>query len=123
MIDSHAHLDDPQFDADRDAVIARAVAAGVETIVCVGTTLESSRAAVRLAERYGEIYAAVGIHPNSLPKRPRTTGTVSSPWQTIPAWWRWARRAWTATGTSPPWSCRSSIFAAISAWAANGNCR
>ena len=50
MIDSHAHLDDPQFDADRDAVIARAVAAGVETIVCVGTTLESSRAAVRLAE-------------------------------------------------------------------------
>ncbi len=65
MIDSHAHLDDPQFDADRDAVIARAVAAGVETIVCVGTTLESSRAAVRLAERYGEVYAAVGIHPNS----------------------------------------------------------
>jgi TatD DNase family protein len=65
MIDSHAHLDDPQFDADREAVIARAVAAGVETIVCVGTTLESSRAAVRLAERYHEVYAAVGIHPNS----------------------------------------------------------
>ena len=65
MIDTHAHLDDPQFDADREAVIARAVAGGVEAIVCVGTTLESSRAAVQLAERYGEVYAAVGIHPNS----------------------------------------------------------
>jgi TatD DNase family protein len=65
MIDSHAHLDDPQFDADRDAVLARAAAAGVEQIVCVGTTLESSRAAVRLAESYPQVYAAVGIHPNS----------------------------------------------------------
>ncbi len=65
MIDSHAHLDDPQFDADRQAVIARSAAAGVEAVVCVGTTLESSRAAVRLAETHPEIYAAVGIHPNS----------------------------------------------------------
>ena len=65
MIDTHAHLDDPQFDEDRDAVLARSQAAGVEAIVCVGTTLESSRAAVRLAENYSQIYAAVGIHPNS----------------------------------------------------------
>ena len=50
MIDTHAHLDDPQFDADRDDVLARSLAAGVEGIVCVGTTLESSRVAVRLAE-------------------------------------------------------------------------
>jgi TatD DNase family protein len=65
MIDTHAHLDDPQFDADRDDVIARSVAAGVEMIVCVGTTLDFSRIAVRLAETYPQVYAAVGIHPNS----------------------------------------------------------
>ncbi len=65
MIDSHAHLDDPQFDADRDAVIARCLAAGVESVVCVGTSLDSSRAAVRLAETHPAVYAAVGIHPNS----------------------------------------------------------
>jgi TatD DNase family protein len=65
MIDTHAHLDDDQFDADRDAVIARAVAAGVEAIVCVGTTVQSSLAAIRIAETYPQAYAAVGIHPNS----------------------------------------------------------
>ena len=65
MIDTHAHLDDPEFDADREAAIARARAAGVEAIVCVGTTLASSRAAVRLAETHADIYAAVGVHPNS----------------------------------------------------------
>ena len=65
MIDTHAHLDDPQFDADRDDVLARSLAAGVEGIVCVGTTLESSRVALRLAEKYPQVRAAVGIHPNS----------------------------------------------------------
>jgi TatD DNase family protein len=65
MIDTHAHLDDPQFDADRDAVIARAVAAGVEVIVCVGTTVQTSQTATGLAETYPQVYAAVGIHPNS----------------------------------------------------------
>ena len=65
MIDTHAHLDDPQFDADRDAVIQRSLAAGVEAIVCVGTTLATSRVAIDLAETYPAIHAAVGIHPNS----------------------------------------------------------
>jgi TatD DNase family protein len=64
-IDSHAHLDDEQFASDRDAVIARAVAAGVQAIVCVGTTVQSSRAAVRVAQTCPQVYAAVGIHPNS----------------------------------------------------------
>ena len=65
MIDTHAHLDDPQFDADRAAVIERGRQAGIEAVVCVGTTLASSRAAIRLAETYPEVFAAVGIHPNS----------------------------------------------------------
>jgi len=64
VIDSHAHLDAEEFDADRPAVIARARAAGVEEMLCVGITAESSRAAVRLAEVEEAVFAAVGIHPN-----------------------------------------------------------
>lgn len=64
LTDSHTHLDFPQFDADREAVIERAREAGLVAIVNVGTSLSSSRAAVTLAERYDFIYAAVGIHPH-----------------------------------------------------------
>jgi len=65
MIDTHCHLDDAQFDADRAAVIAGAAAAGVDGMISLGTTLVSSQATVRLAETYSTVYAAVGIHPNS----------------------------------------------------------
>ena len=64
LIDSHAHLDFHQFDADREAVIERAREAGLVAIVNIGTSLSSSRAAVALAEKYDFIYAAVGVHPH-----------------------------------------------------------
>ena len=64
LIDTHAHLDQPEFDADRPAIVARARAAGVEAIVAIGVTADSSAAVVRLAGEYPEVYAAVGIHPN-----------------------------------------------------------
>lgn len=64
MIDSHTHIHDPAFDQDRDAVIKRAIDSGVQTMITVGCDLESSRAAVALADRYDEIYATVGIHPH-----------------------------------------------------------
>ncbi|HEY68398.1 MAG TPA: TatD family hydrolase [Thermoflexia bacterium] len=64
LIDSHAHLNFPQFDADREAVIARARKAGLVAILNVGTDLASSRAAVKLAEKYDFLYAAVGVHPH-----------------------------------------------------------
>jgi TatD DNase family protein len=65
FFDTHAHLDQEEFDADRPAVIDRARQAGVEYILGVGIDLASSRITVRLAEDHTEIYAAVGIHPNS----------------------------------------------------------
>ncbi len=64
LIDTHAHLDQEEFDADRDAVVERARAAGVETIVAIGTTAASSAATAKLATTYDGVFAAVGIQPN-----------------------------------------------------------
>ncbi|HUX75745.1 MAG TPA: TatD family hydrolase [Anaerolineae bacterium] len=64
LTDSHAHLDFPQFDADRDAVVERARGAGLVAILNVGADLPSSRAAVALADTYDFVYAAVGVHPH-----------------------------------------------------------
>jgi TatD DNase family protein len=66
LVDTHAHLDFPEFADDFDAVLQRAKEAGVGCIVAIGTTLKSSRKAIELAEHYREIYAVVGIHPNSV---------------------------------------------------------
>lgn len=65
LTDTHCHLDLDQFDADRDAVIQRAVDAGLTRILVPGIDLLSSRAAVLLAEQEEIVYAAVGVHPNS----------------------------------------------------------
>jgi TatD DNase family protein len=64
LIDSHAHLDMPHFDADRDAVIARAWEAGVAAILTLGVDAASSQRAVALAQQYEGVFAAVGIHPH-----------------------------------------------------------
>ncbi len=64
-MDSHCHLQDPDFEADRDAVLDRALAAGIERILVPGYDLGSSRAAVALAAaRPVLIQAAVGVHPH-----------------------------------------------------------
>jgi len=66
LIDTHAHLEMREFNDDRDDVIKRAREAGVEYIVTIGTTVESSRDAVLLADKYDFIYAAIGIHPHEV---------------------------------------------------------
>jgi TatD DNase family protein len=66
-IDSHAHIEGTEFDADREAVIQRALDAGVEIIVCVGdgeVAADSHAAAFRIAEEYPFIYTTVGVHPH-----------------------------------------------------------
>ena len=67
FIDSHAHIDGPEYDADRDEVIQRARDAGVKAILTVGTGDPHSGAlerAVQLAEKHEDIFAAVGTHPH-----------------------------------------------------------
>jgi TatD DNase family protein len=63
LIDTHAHLDSPQFDEDREEVIARAQAAGIDTIVNIGFNRDTILTTMELAERYPFIYAVVGWHP------------------------------------------------------------
>lgn len=64
LVDTHCHLDYPEYDTDRDEVITRAKAAGVEYIVNVGSSIEGSRRSVELAKKYPGVYAVVGIHPH-----------------------------------------------------------
>jgi TatD DNase family protein len=66
LIDTHCHLDFPEFADDLDAVIKRAVDAEVVRMVTIGTNLDSSRAAIELANRYPSVYATVGLHPTSI---------------------------------------------------------
>jgi TatD DNase family protein len=68
VFDTHIHLTDEAFAADRAEVIARARAAGVEAMLTMGTDAASSRAALELAEREPGVYAAVGIHPTEAAK-------------------------------------------------------
>lgn len=66
LIDSHAHIDASDFDADRDDVIARARAAGVHELICVGAAgdLATAERTVALAERVPGMWATVGVHPH-----------------------------------------------------------
>ncbi|MFQ5629437.1 MAG: TatD family hydrolase, partial [bacterium] len=66
LIDTHAHLQWPKFDDDRDDVVARAQDAGVAAIVTLATDLETSHKAIALAEKYPLVYAGVGIHPTDV---------------------------------------------------------
>jgi TatD DNase family protein len=68
LIETHAHLDYPDFASDLDDVLCRANEAGVTRIVTIGTSVESSRRAVDLAEKHSNIYAVIGVHPTSAEK-------------------------------------------------------
>jgi len=63
LIETHAHLDYPDFANDFDDVLRRATEAGVTRVLTIGTSVESSRRAVDLAETYPNIFAVIGVHP------------------------------------------------------------
>lgn len=64
LIDTHCHLDFPQFDEDRIEVIARAKTAGVSRMITIGCHVEAAQKAVRIAEENDGVFAALGIHPD-----------------------------------------------------------
>jgi len=63
IVETHAHLDYPDFAPDFDDVLRRANEAGVTRIITIGTSIESSRRAIELAEKYPNIFAVIGVHP------------------------------------------------------------
>ena len=63
LIETHAHLDYPDFAPDFDDVLRRATEAGVTRIITIGTSVESSRRAVDLAEKHPNVFAVIGVHP------------------------------------------------------------
>ncbi len=64
LVDSHAHLDSGQFESDLDETVQRATAAGISHILTIGCDLDSSGKNIAIAEKYENIYAAVGVHPH-----------------------------------------------------------
>ena len=68
LIDSHAHLDDEKFDNDREEIISKIQDAGIKNFITAGYSLEGSKKAVELAEKYDFIYATCGISPNDIPQ-------------------------------------------------------
>ena len=79
LFDTHTHLDDEQFDHDRDEVIEHIKKSGVTYAVNVGSGVKESRQSIALAEKYDFIYAAVGVHPGN------TEGMTEDDFETIKA--------------------------------------
>jgi len=65
LVDSHCHLDFPDFDADRDQIVARAREAGVGTMVTISTRVMKFATIRAIAERYERIYCSIGTHPHN----------------------------------------------------------
>jgi TatD DNase family protein len=80
LVDAHCHLQHDRFDADRDAVLERAAAAGIERVLVPGWDLRSSEAALALAERHRPlVQAAVGVHPHD------AVATSEAEWRALEA--------------------------------------
>ncbi|MGZ5569018.1 MAG: TatD family hydrolase [Limisphaerales bacterium] len=68
LIDTHAHLDFPDFANDLEDVLRRAEEGDIRRVITIGTSIESSRRAIELAENYPSVYAAIGVHPSQVDK-------------------------------------------------------
>lgn len=68
LVDTHAHIDGPEFDTDRGAMLERALAAGVRQIITFGDAMDSSARSVALAKSESAVFCGVGVHPeNAVP--------------------------------------------------------
>ena len=64
MIDSHCHLDDRKFNGRSKALVAEAARAGIDQMITIGADLKSSEAALKIADHFESVYAAIGVHPH-----------------------------------------------------------
>src|SRR5258707_10002390 len=75
LVDSHCHLDFPDFAEEREAVVARARAAGVGTMLTIGTRLDQFPGVRAIAEAYPDLWCSVGAHPHEASDHRATTAT------------------------------------------------
>lgn len=68
LIDSHCHINDKQFNEDIGEVVERAKANGISQLICVGTDIESSEKAIKIADEFQEVFATCGVHPHDSEK-------------------------------------------------------
>lgn len=88
--DTHAHLDDEQYDADREALIERMQREGIRPCMTVGANMHMNHIAVELAQRYaGYLYAAVGLHPNDADELNDDTMAQLKAWMGLPCVKAW----------------------------------
>ena len=73
LVDSHCHLDFPDFEGELDAILERAHAAGVDDFLTIGTRLTTFDRVLAIADRYREVFCSVGIHPHEAAKEPAIT--------------------------------------------------
>jgi TatD DNase family protein len=73
LVDSHCHLDFPDFESDREAVIARASAAGVGVLVTISTRVRQFERLQRIIDIHPNIYASIGTHPHNAAEEPEVT--------------------------------------------------
>ena len=66
LVDTHAHIDGEDYEADREEMLARAKEAGVVAVVTFGDTMEASARAVKLAAEHETVFAGVGVHPENI---------------------------------------------------------
>ena len=66
IFETHAHYDDPRFDEDRDELLSNLEANGIECVVNVGADMRGCEASIELAEKYDNVYATVGVHPDEV---------------------------------------------------------
>lgn len=66
IFESHAHYDDEKFDKDRDLLIKKLLSGKICTIINVGASIKGTKDSIALAEKYGQIYAAAGVHPSEI---------------------------------------------------------
>ena len=66
IFETHAHYEDGRFDEDRDEILGGLGTNGIEVVVNVGSTFETSKTSIALAEKYPHVYAAIGIHPSEI---------------------------------------------------------
>ena len=94
LIDTHAHLDFPDFANDLEDVLRRAEEGEVKRVITIGTSIESSRRAIELAENYPSVYAAIGVHPSHVEEAEDDVITPLRELARTRASWRLAKPAW-----------------------------